>query len=204
MTEPRLPPLQYSDFTDQHVAAVLGGLPANGIRNVFPEGKPPQVPTSMAALLHHVPLGADWLAMNKTLIYDSALGHRRRELLVLRVGWRARCWYEWYHHCRWAEPMGISRDETLAISRGDFDVFDDLESAMLHAADELIDGQRIEDATWKRLAAVLTPAELQELVMTVGIYMTLALIFNSFDVHVEPEWSGFDAPPFPLANEETP
>jgi alkylhydroperoxidase family enzyme len=199
VTGERLPPVPVEDFTDAHKAAIIGGL-GPGTEDAFlpwGAGKWP-VPNSMAAMLHHVPLGAHWLAFGKSVIYDSTLGNRLRELMVLRVAWRTRSEYEWLHHVRLApEKNDIAYDEIVAISEDDYSGFESLERDLLTATDELMDTYRISDATWARLADVLSPAQLQEIPFAVGAYTVLAMAFNSFGTQVEPVWSDVTAPALP-------
>ena len=55
-----------------------------------------------------------------------------------------------------------------------------LEADLLAATNELIDGYRVDDATWARLAEHLDERQLVEVVFVVGTYTCLAMAFNSF------------------------
>ena len=62
-----------------------------------------------------------------------------------------------------------------------------LEADLLAATDQLIDGYRIDDDTWGRLAEQLDERQLVELVFVVGTYTGLAMAFNSFGLQLDPE-----------------
>ena len=55
-----------------------------------------------------------------------------------------------------------------------------------NADDELHSSAFISDATYAHLASMFNPAQLIELVMTVGQYTMLSMVANSFEVAMEP------------------
>jgi 4-carboxymuconolactone decarboxylase len=146
------------------------------------------MPNVLATLMHHPGLMGPFLAFNQVLLQEPTLDHRRRELLVLRVAWRTRAPYEWAQHVRLATAIGITAEEIAAIPDGaDAAGWTPHESDLLSAADQLIDGYRIDDETWARLAQQLDARQLVELVFVVGTYTGLAMAFNSFGLQVDPE-----------------
>jgi alkylhydroperoxidase family enzyme len=89
---------------------------------------------------------------------------------------------------RLAASAGITAEEIDAIaSRDDAGTWSDLEAAALAAVDEMLDGYRVTDATWDRLAAHLDERELVELVFVVGTYTALAMAFNTFGLELDPD-----------------
>ncbi len=116
--------------------------------------------------------------------------------MVLRVAWRTRSQYEWVQHIRLGERCGITPDDVAAIARGAAaDRWTPLERDLLAATDQLIDGYRIADDTWQRLAEQLDEAQLVELVFVVGTYTGLAMAFNSFGLELEAGIDRSTAPP---------
>jgi alkylhydroperoxidase family enzyme len=156
------------------------------------------VPTVLGALLHHPALAAKWLEFSNVLLAAPSLGARNRELLVLRVAWRTRAWCEWAQHVLMAPRCDIAPADIDAIATDTFaPEWTDLECDLVAAADELLDGHRVEDATWDRLATVLDERQLVEVVFTVGSYLALALAFNSFDLELEDGLDLSTVPRFP-------
>jgi len=149
--------------------------------------------------MHHPGLAGPFLAFNRVLLFTPALPPRLRELMVLRVAWRTRSTYEWVQHVRLAQGCGITPDEVDAIARGaDTDAtWTPLEADLLAATNELIDGYRVDDATWARLAEQLDERQLVEVVFVVGTYTCLAMAFNSFGLELDPELRTLAAPPLP-------
>lgn len=159
--------------------AFRGRLPAAD-RYLTGEPDAPPLPGILGLLAHHPKLGADWLTFSAGLLDAPALDPRDRELLVLRVASRTGCRYEWVQHARMGRGAGLTPDEIAAVR----DPFggagwsdDDLD--LLVAADELIDGHRVADATWGRLARRFSERQLLELLFVVGSYLCLALVLNS-------------------------
>jgi 4-carboxymuconolactone decarboxylase len=158
-----------------------------------------RVPNALTTLLHHPELAGPFLAFNSVLLFTPALEPRLRELMVLRVAWRTRSTYEWVQHVRLAQGCGVTQAEIEAIGLGADDdaPWTPLEVDLLAATDELIDGYRIDDATWARLAEHLDERQLVEAVFLVGTYTCLAMAFNSFGLELDPELRTLAAPPLP-------
>jgi AhpD family alkylhydroperoxidase len=158
------------------------------------------MPNVLGTLLHHPRLAGPFLAYNSMLLFDPVLDPRMRELMVLRVAWRTGCAYEWAQHVRLAERLSITSDEIEAIAQDlhdDVQVWTPVEADLLAATDQLIDGYRIDDDTWTRLAEQLDERQLVELVFVVGTYTCLAMAFNSFGIQLDPELDATSLPRFP-------
>jgi alkylhydroperoxidase family enzyme len=195
--EPRLAPLPREQWDDTAARAALEAGFGRQVADHFLATGPdaPAVPNVVATLLHHPALAGPWLAFNRVLLFEPTLTARQRELMVLRVAWRTRSTYEWLQHVRMAERAGISAEEVGAIARGDHvGTFSPLDSDLLAATDQLVDGYRIDDPTWARLTDQLDERQLTEVVFVVGAYTCLAMAFKSFGLQLDPELEALDAP----------
>jgi alkylhydroperoxidase family enzyme len=186
----RLAPLPRDQWDDDAARAALeagfGPKVADHFMATGPEA--PAVPNVVGTLLRHPALAGPWLGFNRVLLFEPTLTARQRELMVLRVAWRTRSTYEWAQHVRMAERAEITTDEVEAIAHGDTTAtFSPLERDLLAATDQLVDGYRIDDATWSRLATDLDERQLIEVVFVVGSYTCLAMAFNSFGLQLDPE-----------------
>jgi 4-carboxymuconolactone decarboxylase len=186
---PRLAPLPREqwgdDVRDALVAAFTEGV-AERFLSTGPDAIP--MPNVLSTLMHHPALAGPYLAYNNVLLQAPTLAPRQRELLILRVAWRTRARYEWAQHVRMAARVGITADEIDAIPAGaEAEGWTPLEADLLSAADQLIDGYRIDNDTWARLAKELDERQLVELVFVVGTYTGLAMAFNSFGLQLDPE-----------------
>jgi alkylhydroperoxidase family enzyme len=146
------------------------------------------VPNVLGTLMHHPALAGPFLVYNRVLLEKPVLGHRLRELLVLRVAWRTSSTYEWAQHTRLAAAAGMTPDEIEAVAGGTADAaWTPLEHDLLEAADQLVHDWRVDDSTWQRLAAELDEPQLVELLFVVGTYAGLAMAFNSLGLQLDPE-----------------
>jgi 4-carboxymuconolactone decarboxylase len=186
-TSPRLaplPPEQWDDdvrealaaaFTDEGAARLLGMGPAAI-----------SMPNVLATLMHHPALAGPFLVYNNVLLRSPTLDARLRELMILRVAWRTGSRYEWAQHLRIAASVGITPEEIDAVAQGTDAVgWPALDGDVITAVDELVDGYRITDDTWNRLAEQLDERQLVELVFVAGTYTGLAMAFNSFGLELD-------------------
>jgi 4-carboxymuconolactone decarboxylase len=189
VSDPRIAPLP-RELWDEDVRTAIGsGLP-EGVKARFLSTGPDAMrpPNAITTFMHHPALTGPWLSYNAQLLRRPALDPRHRELIVLRVAWRAQAQYEWVQHIRLAKRYGITTEEieavTHAVSGGEWSA---LEADLLVATDELLEDFRIRDETWKRLAEHLDVKQLLEMLFVVGTYTTLAMAFNSLGVELDPE-----------------
>jgi alkylhydroperoxidase family enzyme len=168
-----LPPEQWDD---EVVAALHSAFPEDVVERFRTDA-----PTAITTMLHHPELAGRWLAYNNVLLWSPALDPRLRELMILRVAHRTSSTYEWGQHVRLAERYGVTPRDVEAVKTGATDdAWTPLEHDLLTATDQLLDGYRIDDDTWSRLAAQLDEKQLVETVFVVGTYTCLAMAFNSF------------------------
>lgn len=189
-TAPRLAPLTADGWTAEG-RALLSGRLAVADRYLTGRSDAPPMPAILGLLGHHPRLAANWLALSGGLIEDPLLDPRDRELLVLRVGWRTQCRYEWAQHVRMAQRAGLSAEQVAAVA-GPMDgtVWSDQDCDLLAAADQIIDAHRVDDATWRRLAARFDEAALLEVLFVVGSYLCLAVVLNSAGLEPDPGADG--------------
>jgi len=200
VTEPGAPRLAprpreaWGDDVHGALAAAFSEAVADGFCSTAPDAPP--VPNVVSTLMHHPGLAGPFLVYNRELLQAPAIGHRARELMILRVAWRTRARYEWLQHVRLAARFGVTTEEITAIGSDACagHGWAPLEADLLTATDQLIDGYRVDDATWARLAQRLDARQLVELVFVVGTYTGLAMAFNSFGLQPEAELLAGAAP----------
>jgi len=185
--EPRLAPLPRERWGEDARQALEKGFPGAAASFLDAGADAPPIPNVLGTLMHHPELAGAFMAYNRILLSTPTLGHRLREVMVLRVAWRTRAVYEWVQHTRVAAGAGMSREEIEATIHGaEAELWSPLEADLLRATDQLLDGHRIEDETWARLAGELDERQLLEAVFTVGTYSCLAMAFNSFELQLDP------------------
>lgn len=129
-----------------------------------------------------------------TLLGGHGLDHRRRELVIMRVGWSTGSDYEWTQHWRIArEWFGLTDAELVALrSWKAADVFDELDRAVLTATDETLSAGRISSATWELCRRHLDVDACLELVVVIGMWRTISEITRSIEIPLE---TGIDSWP---------
>ena len=183
-TEPRIPPLDESEWSDEvreMLNLTTGGDAARGrVLNIF------------RTLAHHPKLMKRWLVFGTHVLIQSTLAVRERELVILRIGWLCRAEYEWGQHRRIALGAGISEDEIERVAEGpDAAGWTPLEAALLRATDELHADSCVSDVTWKQLEAHLSTQQLMDLVFTVGQYNLVSMALNTLGVQLDEGFPGF-------------
>lgn len=148
-------------------------------------------------MVRHPALAGAFNKFGNVLLREPAIGHRERELMLLRVAWRTRTQYEWVHHVRLAAQYGLDADDVQGVIDGVSDHWSALESDLVGAADQLLDNYRIDDETWRRLTRHLDERQLVELPFIVGAYTCLAMAFNSWNLQVEHGVDADDVPRLP-------
>jgi 4-carboxymuconolactone decarboxylase len=191
---PRLAPIPADQWDDVAVAAIREAFPENAVDAFRTKGRAPNV---LATMLHHPALAGSFNRFGNVLLTEPAIGHRERELMLLRVAWRTRARYEWVHHVRLAKTYGVDAGDVAAIAQGDSQSWSPLERDLVAATDQLLDDYRVDDDTWGRLRDQLTDAQLVELPFIVGAYTCLAMAFNSWELQVEDGVDTSDVPPLP-------
>lgn len=166
---PRIPPLP-ADERDERALELLA---ATGELNIF------------TTLVRHPRLFRHWSRFGGALL-TGELPARERELLILRTGHRCAAPYEVAQHERIARGVGLGDDEIARVVEGpDAPGWSPFDAALLRAADELHDANRISDATWATLAEQLDERQLIEVCMVVGQYHLVSFTLNSLGVEVE-------------------
>lgn len=188
----RLRPIPPEQWDDVAVEALCEAFPRGTVEAFRTMGSAPNV---LATMLHHPALAASFNRFGNGLLQEPALGHRPRELMLLRVAWRTGARYEWVHHVRLADRYGLNVDDVNGVIAGESDRWSPLERDLVSAADQLLDDYRVDDDTWNRLSRHLDERQLVELPFIVGAYTCLAMAFNAWNLQVEEGVETIGVPP---------
>jgi alkylhydroperoxidase family enzyme len=126
-------------------------------------------------------------SLGEQILSRQTLSAKLREIAILRVARRSGATYEWEQHIPIAAACGVTQEQIRAVTDGDTGAacFDELESAVLAASDELLEGARLSDGAMASLTTFLSPAEIIELIVAVSFYMLIARFLESTGVEVE-------------------
>ena len=136
-------------------------------------------------LAHHPHLYRVFIPLIEKLIRYTELSPQDREVLVIRTLALCKESYEAAHHVDIARQCGMSETQIAAIAAGETAGLSEREILLMQAADELVKGQRIGDATWAALSQQYSTVQLIEVVGLVGGYVTMAMITRSFGIQNE-------------------
>jgi len=173
LKQPRIPPLQESEWNDEQRELLTRGNPAR-VLNIF------------RTLATHADLYKRWIPFGNHVLFKSTLPARERELLILRIGHLCGSGYEFHQHVRIGKAAGLTDADIERLRAGaTADGWNDFDRAVLQAADELHSDSFISDATWKTLSSHYNPKQMIDLVFTVGQYTMVSMALNSFGVQLE-------------------
>jgi 4-carboxymuconolactone decarboxylase len=182
----RLRPLESHEWSDE-TRRLLGGTLEAALELEAERRAPATRPLNiLATIAHHPRLLGPFLGFAATLAAQGVLSRRDSELLALRAAWNCRSRFEWGHHAIYARAAGLDEAEIRRVSVGPSDPdWSAHDRHLLRAADELHEGQRILDATWRGLREEFDDAQLVEIPFVVGNYTMLSMVASSTDVPLE-------------------
>jgi uncharacterized peroxidase-related enzyme len=106
-----------------------------------------------------------------------------KELLAVRVSQVNGCEYCLASHSLLAKRKGATGEQLSALANGDLSAFPHGWQAPLAAADEMTtDRGQISPATYDRLGADWTPAQIVEIVSVIGLFNYFNRIANALDI----------------------
>ncbi|TMM03372.1 MAG: carboxymuconolactone decarboxylase family protein [Actinobacteria bacterium] len=170
---PRIPPGSRREIgaIPTAIAAAAGRAIGSGPPNLF------------TTLARHRRLFLPWLWFAGMLMPRGKLPRKDTEIVILRVAHNCHCEYEWRHHERIAQTVGLGADDVERVREGPgADGFSERQALVLRAADELHRRRDITNRTWEGLQRHLSELELIELCMLVGHYEMLAMTLNALRV----------------------
>ena len=169
------------------------------------------VPEGMAdlsgfkVLLRHEDLAARVNGLLHQLLWNGSLDARRRELVIMRIGWRQGSVYEWTQHWRVARMLEIPEADLVAVRDWKAsDRFDRADRAVLAATDETLGVGAISARTWAELEATVPDNKARlEVVLAIANWSMFAQLLRSLEVPLEvgvDPWPPDGAVPEPARN----
>ncbi len=137
-------------------------------------------------MAHHPALMKAWMPLRNHIVSNSTLSARQRELLILRTAHNCHADYEWQHHVERGRAAGLTSVEIERVKHGaDAVGWPAAAAALLQAADDCHSGFRIQKKTLAALEGLYSEQQQLDITVTVGLYITLALIIRTYDVPLE-------------------
>jgi len=117
---------------------------------------------------------------------DGLLSAELREIVILRVGYLRDSDYEVVNHLRVAKLIGMAPERVAALVPGEAqDAFTPQERAVLRFVDEVVRDGGASAGAFEAVAAFMSPAELIELTVVIGVYTMVSQICATFDIEAE-------------------
>ena len=186
LNEPRVKPIPFSDWDEELQKIWMKGRedPNN------PSARP--VLNIFRTLANHPKLFSRWRVFGNHVLSKSSLPSRDREILILRIGWLCGSEYEWSQHVKIGKEAGLTYEEILRIIEGpNAEGWDNFESTLLRAVDELFFNSFISDSTWNRLAERYNTPQLIDVVFAIGQYNLVSWALNTLGIQKDEGFEGF-------------
>lgn len=171
---PRIAPV--AEPTDEQRALLAKAVPVPG-------HAPPNV---MATLVRHPTLMRRINALGGAFLAHGTLPVRERELVILRVAWRADSLYEYSQHVVLGRAAGLTEDEVRGVCSDTGQAGPGADADLIRFADAVLAREAIPDQLWSALRVRYTDEQLLELTALVGFYLMMAGIIDAARVDFDP------------------
>ena len=128
--------------------------------------------------------------LSNALLNDIELDHKLREIAILRTAKDCHSVYEWTQHVPAAKHVGVTDEQIAAIENWKAAAcFNELERLVLQFTDEVNANVKASRATLEALKKHLGPAEIVELILSIGFWGMVARLLETTEVDLE-EFAG--------------
>ena len=132
-------------------------------------------------MANHPELLSAWWKLRNYTVTGGDLTQRQAELVILRVAWHMRNWYEWGSHVQRALSAGLTESEIECVKRGaDAGGWTRPEQLLLAAVDELLAERRLRPELLRELREYYTDRQLLDVIVTNGSYVILGCMLNTW------------------------
>jgi 4-carboxymuconolactone decarboxylase len=174
-TTPRVEPLRDDQMTDEQLDLV---------KHYRRDG---QLPNVFRVALRNTKLFKAYKSFGLYTMALSSVPARLRELAILRIGYLNKSDYEWGHHVRISQDIGLSNADIARVKLGaDAPGWTALEAAAIRLVDQMKYDANLDDATYAILLDEMGEDALVELINTVGNYAMVSTLLNILRVPLEP------------------
>jgi alkylhydroperoxidase family enzyme len=146
-------------------------------------GRPLAVHGLMA---NHPDLLTAWWDLRNYTVTGGDLSQRQTELVILRVAWHMKNWYEWGSHVERALSAGLTVSEIDRVKRGpEVEGWARPERLLLAAVDELMVEKRLGPDLREALREHYSDRQLLDVIVTHGTYVILGCMLNTWPVELD-------------------
>lgn len=129
----------------------------------------------------------------QALFISRILNHGRlpseeKALVVMRVGWRLGCIYEYGHHFSSVRHKGASDVDIKSATSEESASADTRLGAFFNFSDQLVRDHFVTIEAWERARRFVSQDELLELCILIGHYVMIGMTLNTVGIQLEPEY----------------
>lgn len=165
------------------------------------EGEDPPL-NIFRTLAHNEDLFKAFGKLGSYLLRHGVLPAREREIVILRVGWRCGCEYEFGQHTVIGRTSGLTDEEIARLAGSDSSGWEPADAVLIDMADELCESNLVSEATWNSMRERWSEADTLELLVLAGYYRLVSGMLNSVGVALEPATPGW--PPTAIPSRRSP
>ena len=129
-------------------------------------------------MAHHPELLRAWTDLRMHVVRNNALGPSRAEVVILRLGHRLGCAYEWNQHVIRALDIGLEKAR-IASLRGPLEAMAPEDAVLAGAVDKLLAEHKLPERLYTDLQDLVGRAGCIDLMATVGMYLTLGFLLQT-------------------------
>lgn len=141
-------------------------------------------------IAHGEQTAVSFLGLGRSILTESQIDAKLRELVILRVGALCGSAYEVLQHRKLAAKAGVPAEQIEAVladpgRQVQADAFNDMERAVLRFTDSVVREVKAPDPVFGDVAAVLPHRQVVELLMTIGFYMLANRLSENLEIDLE-------------------
>ena len=139
------------------------------------------------ALLHTPALASGWFDFNNAVRFQTSLGDRVRELVIMRVAALTGCDYVWkVHETQYAAPAGVTPREVEALREWrKSGVYGEKESVLLAYVDAMTQDVAVPNAIFDGMRKHFSERDILELTVLIGAYNMLTRLLRALEINPE-------------------
>jgi len=124
--------------------------------------------------------------LGNSLLTKSKLNPRLRELAILRTAKVSNSVYEWTQHVPIARDTGVTEEQVAAVENWQSaKCFSDIDRTVLKFTDEVARNVKGSRQTLEELKKHMGPAEIVELIISIGFWGMVARVLETTEVDLE-------------------
>jgi AhpD family alkylhydroperoxidase len=150
------------------------------------EAKGASIHNAHKLLAHNPRVLRNFLRLGVSLLSETVLPPKLREMAIIRVARLTGSDYEWASHYPIALEMGVSEEQAAAVAHwSETELFNLEEAALLRYTDEVAGTGIVSDEAFEALRQHLAEQAIVELTLIIGFYRMVARFVIALEVEID-------------------